>query len=336
LAQPGEASLAPTIIYPMTNTLHLTNGTSTLLSLQQSGVPGDMFSADDILMEGPTPNGLRDDADWELRAEYLEYHFEIPAREYLQEFGERLSRLQQSEHYDEIVLWFEEDLFCQVNLMYLLDWFARYKPKKQLLTLVCPAVERLGALYPSQLAQLFEGREAVSPEKFQLARAAWKAYCALEPTAIETLLAGDFSAWPLLKVGLQNHLRRFPSVRNGLNVVEQELLALLDESSLEFGQLFKRFNSGQVAYQFGTGDSQVAAYLEEMCEGEEPLLTVESIDDTDEEKSNIAITPAGREVAAGRRDWLAMNPVDRWLGGVELTPEKIWRWDEDQGRVISN
>ena len=40
----------------------------------------------------------------------------------LREQEEALSRF--SDH-EEVVLWFEHDLFCQVQLIYLLDWFAR-------------------------------------------------------------------------------------------------------------------------------------------------------------------------------------------------------------------
>ena len=43
----------------------------------------------------------------------------------------------------------------------------------------------------------------------------------------------------------------------------------------------------------------------------------------------LRLTEAGREVLAGRRDHVALNGVDRWIGGVHLTGTDVpWRWDE--------
>jgi hypothetical protein len=40
-------------------------------------------------------------------------------------------------------------------------------------------------------------------------------------------------------------------------------------------------------------------------------------------------TAAGGRVLAGEADHVALNGVDRWVGGVHLHgPEARWRWDE--------
>ena len=61
--------------------------------------------------------------------------------------------------HEEVVLWFEHDLFCQVQLIYLLDWFAERKLGRTKLGLVCigefPGIEYfhgLGQLNEAQLA----------------------------------------------------------------------------------------------------------------------------------------------------------------------------------------
>src|SRR3989442_5871219 len=36
----------------------------------------------------------------------------------------------------------------------------------------------------------------------------------------------------------------------------------------------------------------------------------------------LAMTPLGRDVTAGRADWLAHHRLDRWLGGVHLIPPR--------------
>ena len=48
----------------------------------------------------------------------------------------------------------------------------------------------------------------------------------------------------------------------------------------------------------------------------------------------LALTALGRDVLARRRDWLALHPFRRCLGGVHLHPEgTAWRWDAARGRL---
>jgi hypothetical protein len=40
-------------------------------------------------------------------------------------------------------------------------------------------------------------------------------------------------------------------------------------------------------------------------------------------------TAAGRRVLRGEADHVALNGIDRWVGGVHLQgPDAPWRWDE--------
>src|SRR5215831_15108087 len=104
--------------------IHLVAGESALGTLKESSVPGEKFSIDDILMEGPIVDGLRTESSWTQRAEYLQSYFSISKPEYLAGKDERDRILGESLSHDEIVLWFEFDLFCQANLLYYLDWYA--------------------------------------------------------------------------------------------------------------------------------------------------------------------------------------------------------------------
>src|SRR5215831_9923976 len=104
--------------------IHLVNGESTLGTLCETSVSGDKFSIDDILMEGPAVDGLRSESSWLRRADYLERRLSIPKSDYLERKAERDVVLHGSLAHDEIVLWSEFDLYCQVNLFYVLDWYA--------------------------------------------------------------------------------------------------------------------------------------------------------------------------------------------------------------------
>ena len=45
------------------------------------------------------------------------------------------------------------------------------------------------------------------------------------------------------------------------------------------------------------------------------------------EGQNVRRTALGGEVLAGRRDWCTLTQMDRWVGGVHLSPDNLWRID---------
>ena len=48
------------------------------------------------------------------------------------------------------------------------------------------------------------------------------------------------------------------------------------------------------------------------------------------------ITAQGRQVEAGEADWLALHPIDTWLGGIHLHPGgPLWRWDGARDRLVT-
>ena len=103
--------------------IHLVAGESALGTLKETSVPGEKFSIDDILMEGPIIDGLKTEQSWTARADYLQ-RFSIPKEQYLSGRVKRDRILADSLSHDEIVLWFEFDLHCQANLLYYLDGYA--------------------------------------------------------------------------------------------------------------------------------------------------------------------------------------------------------------------
>jgi hypothetical protein len=47
------------------------------------------------------------------------------------------------------------------------------------------------------------------------------------------------------------------------------------------------------------------------------------------QNTRLQLTEAGRAVLAGQEDHVALNGVDRWVGGVHLTGRAVrWRWND--------
>jgi hypothetical protein len=311
--------------------IHLVAGESALGTLRETSVPGDKFSIDDLLMEGPILGGLQSNSSWIIRADYLEQHFSIPKSDYLSRNVERDRVLRQSLSHNEIVLWFEFDLFCQINLLYVLDWYAAHGPGRARLTLICPETfpgrngfRGLGELRSDEIGSLFPGRSEVTGDQKREAQLGWQAYGNEDPRAIENFLQSSAPALPLLAPALRGHLQRFPSTANGMGILGQKTLEILAQQPLDFHQLFPRVTGTPEIFRHGIGDLQLKACLHMLESGPLPLI-----------KNNgmWEITTAGRSVIENRADAIQLNGIDCWCGGVHLTRDNQWRWNAPRQKV---
>ena len=228
--------------------LHIHNGDSSANTAKQSSLPGEHVAFRESLITGPTPSGLSDNEWRRVRSGHLSEAYGVATKECERGLLTQEETLASFSGHDEVVLWFEHDLFCQLHLIYLLDWFSRRDLGKTTLSLVCigefPGKENfrgLGELTPDELASLFPKRQRVTPAQIDLATAAWEGYCSPNPTDIEKLLPGDTSALLFLGVALRAHLERFPATQNGLSRIENRALELPSQGLNSFSVLFSKF-----------------------------------------------------------------------------------------------
>lgn len=293
--------------------IHIHNGDVVAALAKRSDIPGEHVAYRESLISGPVVPG---DGWIEQRAHVLaERHGEDILRT-------RTALLEQEQLLDaapskgEIVLWFEHDLYCLVHLLHLLQRFAGARVS----VVWCP--EPLSDSDERGLHLLFESRAAATPSMLALAREAWRAYTSPDAEALnDYLIPRDTADFPFLREGLTLHASRFPSTRNGLGAIEHHALDLIAGGTSDWGSLFGQLSAR--APRFGFGDSEVFAILQGMAWCAVPLLTITG----ELPKVILTITPAGENVLRGEVDDLSVNDPDRWLGGVHLTKESVWRWD---------
>lgn len=329
--------------------LHILNGDATANILKQTDLPGELLPWREALACGPVPSGLSFDAWINTRAEYLAEAHEPKVDECKTSLKKQEEILRTYSKHEEVILWFEHDLFCQVNLIYLLNFFAHQQKSKTKLSLICigafPGIENfkgLGQLSPSQFGSLFQKRQKVTPKILELGRDAWRAFSAPDPTAIESFLKQESSALPFLRDAFKAHLVRFPSVKNGLGRIEKVALNLIDVGVDEFKPLFAMF--GELEPVYGFGDSQFWDHLRCLCKIKEPLLHIHGLKDGDGiltseqlRHATFEITQRGKAILEGEERLTQKGTVGFWLGGVHLNSESdLWRWDEQNRRIVKN
>jgi hypothetical protein len=319
--------------------LHVANGHAATGVIERSGVPGRTQVWCDPLNEGPVPGGISDAELLAVRGRFLAPHpdraGEVAAD--LQGWRDVIDR----DDYDELVLWFEHDLFDQLNLIQLLAHIGS-RPRSKPVTLICidrhpghPDFKGLGELAPREIAALFPTRRPVTREQIVLANHAWAAYRSPDPRALEALLQTDTSALPFLGAALLRHLEEFPSERDGLSRTERRMLEQAIDGPVAIDAAFPRMHQGETAYYIA--DSWFFDRAKDLSAASPPLihLTITAPTTAALPAGSIALTPAGRNVLRGEADRIKLCGIDRWLGGVHARGHgRAWRWSERAGHLI--
>jgi hypothetical protein len=306
--------------------LHVTNGAAAADAIRASEIAGEILPWRDVLHEGPVPAGplLRELSL--VRAGFIASRGWGGVDEVRRGFEERDAALAASVGEDEVVLWFEHDLYDQLQLIQVLDWFAAH-PRPGL-TLINP-VQYLGPATPDQLRALFALRMPVTPAHLSAARAAWEAFRAPDPRGMEAIPGAELAPLPHLASALRRHLQQFPSTQNGLSRSERQALEVLAAGPRTAGELYRASHHDRED-PIWLGDSTFFSYLEDLG----PLLTVE--DSAEFHRRLVTLTDLGRDVLAGRTDRVGAIGIDRWLGGVHLQGREVkWRWSEASGRIVA-
>ena len=232
---------------------------------------------------------------------------------------------------DEYVLWFEADLYDQLQIAQILERLARLSVEPERITLVSIGEHvgfarfgGLGELDGRQLAAL-PARAGVplTPEATELARWAWAALCATDPRGLAAIVAARSPVLRFLPEAFDRLSREYPSTRDGLSLTERRLLAAVADGAARAGEAFVRGAAREVRPFLG--DSWAYAAIDRLARAETPLLDVaRPVGRT----AAVSITDAGRAVLAADADHVELNGIDRWIGGVHLQGRDIPRFDE--------
>jgi len=317
--------------------LHVANGTSVTMTLEAGGVPGIMSIWADPLHDGPVPAGLTDDELRELRWGHLGGAAVVDPVNDMRRWRRVIAA---HDEYDELVLWFEHDLFDQLNLVQLLTWIRARVPREKRVGLICigsfpgrPDFHGLGELTAAELAPLLESRRTITEGEYALAERVWGAFRESTPEALDHLRRSDTTAMPFLAPAIERFLQEYPWTRDGLSRTERRLLQIADSGPVAMNSVFPRMHEDEKAYY--VADLELKDLIETLSRTSPPLVSFAG-EETGRNfwRGKVALTDAGREVLAARGDRVACG-LDKWLGGVHLrSGSDVWRWDDERGSVV--
>ncbi len=335
--------------------LHVTNGDSAASGLARSGLPGDILSWRDLLHDGPVLPAGDADAFRLARGTFIaSLGATENAADVAGDFAERDARLLSATRDDEIVLWFEPDLYDQLQLIQILAELARVPSADRAAISIVPADCFLGPMHHAKFAPLYHERRRMHEDDLAQGAAAWEAFTSSTPEPLlaiaerldrevraRTYSAGLDVRLPHLAAALRRQLEEYPDLEHGLSRSERQICEALAPSEMVLSKLFLAAHHASESWAW-LGDSTFAWYVQRLSDCAQPLLQhpngtrvlVPSRDGKGFWERNVVLTPFGQEVVRGRADAVRANGIDRWIGGVHLTTAHLWRWDSRFQRAI--
>lgn len=303
--------------------LHITNGDCAVAALRHAGVRGEFLPWRDFLHEGPVCYDSDLAALSRQRAGFISNllpesgSFEQVHQSFI-ERDEHYARLAQ---YDCVFLWFEHDLYDQLQLLQVVAYLAAPIIKHNKVHL-CQSDDYLTSLSQAQLVQLQAQAVPLNERQYRLALRAWRAFCDSSPQNWQGLLDDDISALPYLRASVLRLLAQYPNYPHGLCRVTYNALKILAKGPCDKAQLFDDYQQGETARFLA--DSVFFALLQ-------PLLALGLIAARGQ---HYAITAKGRRRIDENNNILHTPCGKRWIGGVDLSHNDTPYFDSRTQRLI--
>ncbi len=325
----------------MRDRLIITNGDDAVARMRDARIAGEILPWRDILHEGPVPQSLPLEELSAVRAQFLARRGWLSAEDLHAAFRSRDETIRAHSGFKTVVLWFEHDLYDQLQLIQLLDFFASEKRREGVY--IIQAGKYLGTETHRALKTHFHLMEPASDAHLALARLAWNGFRSPTPEPWEALLRLSTHILPFLRLAMLRLLEELPNHRSGLSRTEWAILSLVGQGVRRPVDLYEAFTESEEV--FFMGDLSFYHALDELGAGGAPLVAgfrgpAFSPSMPEEARDayltcELSFTHLGYSVLSGHADALQYRHVSRDIGGFHLNSNAPWRWNPENRRLLA-
>ena len=232
---------------------NILNGDSLAYSFPDSKIEGDIIVVREGLIDGElSGNDLQ--AFWHSRAQFMG----LSEAEYHDKVASEFEKIMNVPPDSEFNLWFEYDLFCQVNMWFVITLINTFSAKKNVYAVNTSYLDRgnkhfwngFGPANSSQLQVCFADRILLNNADLQLGQALWTAYKENNFEELIRLSKNQSIAFPYLQEVVNAHIDRFPQ-DGTMGRPEKVIADIAKNVSTDFHKVFKEFWNRESIYGFG-------------------------------------------------------------------------------------
>jgi hypothetical protein len=302
-------------------TLHITNGSSLTSYLKDLNIDGVFVTWHEMLCEGPTVEKIDTHEFVEVRRAFLNKFYDIDIDEFA--FHKELEIFDDVDAFSEIILWFEYDLFCHINLIAVISLLQQKNVKLPLFLVCCGRIKGksdfkgLSELNENQLLSHYKNKVLLNQEDIQLACSLWNIYCGDDHNLIKDYITKP-SSFIYLSSCLKAHLKRFPDSKNGLCRLEKHILEIVKDNYIKSKHHLLGYILNYQGY-YGYGDLQIKRMILNL-----DVFMIEG-------DNGLELNRKGHEVLLNQHNFSSEVNNDIQFGGVERLK---YQFNKKQNKLI--
>jgi hypothetical protein len=236
---------------------NILNGDSLAYSFPDAKIEGDIIVIREALIDGELSGDNLHDF-WQLRANYMK----ITETEYNNSVAKEFEKIIDAPDNSDFNLWFEYDLFCQVNMWFVISIINSLAIKKEVFAVYTSYLDRtnkqfwngFGPANSDELKVCYADKILLSEADIDLGKDLWEAYKNGNLEKLTILSKNHSLAFPYLQEVVKAHVDRFP--KDGTKGRPEKVIEDITKNiSTDFHEVFKEFWNRESIYGFG--DSQL-------------------------------------------------------------------------------
>jgi hypothetical protein len=232
---------------------HILNGDSLAYSFPEENIEGNIIIVREALIDGELSGDNLQDF-WQSRAKYMK----ITETEYNNSVVKEMEKIINAPVNSEFNLWFEYDLFCQVNMWFVISIINSLPIEKKVFAVYTSYLDKtnkqfwngFGPAKSEELKVCYADRIPLSEADMNFGQELWRAYKNGNLEVLTSLSKHQSSAFPYLQEVVKAHVDRFPE--DGTKARPEKVIEdIIKNISTDFHKVFEEFWKRESIYGFG-------------------------------------------------------------------------------------
>lgn len=249
---------------PVKKQYHILNGDSLKNQFPES-IKGEIIVARECLVDGNV-QGKNLEELFYTRAQFISNNYQgYTEQDYYDKTVREFQKIQRIPEDAEVNLWFEDDLFCQVNFWFTIYLLSNEKPENPafLIRPITHTQYGFGGLKNEELIYAYENRLLLTT--WDKLVDLWKWYQNDDHENLIKTAKGLENRYPFILSAVEAHLDRIPKGGFPGRPIQSLIEIIQELETEEFGPVFSEFNKREAIYGFG--DLQVKRLLGKIKNG---------------------------------------------------------------------
>ncbi|MES2645577.1 MAG: DUF1835 domain-containing protein [Bacteroidota bacterium] len=245
---------------------HILNGDSLAYSFPDAKVEGEIIVVREALIDGELAGDNLHEF-WQSRAR----HLGVTENEYHHSVVKEFEKILHAPGNSVFNLWFEYDLFCQVNSWFVLSVIHSLSIKKKVFAVYTSYLDKsskqfwngFGPANSDELKICYAGKIFLSEADLHFGQELWTAYKNGNLEALTDLSKHPSAAFPYLQEVVKAHVDRFP--KDGTKGRPEKVIEdIIKNKSTDFHKVFEEFWKRESIYGFG--DTQLKILYDKLMQ----------------------------------------------------------------------